>query len=284
MANYSEITADALKDNLFQEQLIQDILIQAQGYGNLNVPEVVKKVSVVGTDVKVPLMDAVAVTADLPELVGAEVKSPDFASISAKLLADEVKVAFSDEALASPNIKNPMELSIQDAAIGFARTLDAKIASALDTTPQTGTAINVTSKSPMLAAAEAAGKLGDYEMTAVVGGQTAIGTLMAGLTSASSRTAGYTVKDGMSYLDGYNVPIITSTSLEKKASGYIFFVSAKAPAAFVFEGQYKTRTYDAPEKRATIYQADVWNAVVGNVRQTSANLNVGVVKTQLTSQ
>lgn len=279
MAINGEVTAERLQDKLFQEQIMQEILIASQGYGTLNVDAVVKRAQVKGTKVSLTTMDAVTVTKDLDELVGSDVKSPEFGSISATLKADEVKVAFTDEALANATIANPMDLSISNAAVSFARTLDAKIAAALDATPQAGTALNVKSDSFMLAAAEAAGKLDGYKLTAVAGDPVAVGRIMSNVAHNSNGMAGVTVKEGMTYLAGYDVPIITSTSLP---SGYAYFISNEVPAAYVFEGQYKTRVYDDPMHRATIWQGDIWNAVLSNIRQTGG-YNLGVVKTQLTT-
>ena len=277
-----EVTAERLEDKLFQRQIMQEVLIASTGYGSLNNDAVIKRAQVGGrTKVSVTTMDAITVSVDLDELVGSDIKSPEFGSITADLKADEVKIAFTDEALSNSTLVNPMDLSVSNAAVGFARALDRKIAAALDTTPQMGTPINLKGKTFMEAAAEAAGKLGEYQMTAVVGGQSAVGRLMGNIAHMSDGMQGISVREGKTYLAGYDVPIITSSSLEMQAPGYVYFVSNDVPAAYVFEGSYKTRVYDDPKHRATVWQGDVWNTVISNIRQV-ANTNQGVVKTQLT--
>ena len=282
MAINGIVTSDRLQDKLFQREIIQEILIASQGYGSLNNEALIRRASFKGTKVSLTTMDSVTVSADLAELEGADVKTQEFGSITKDLKADEVKVAFTDEALANATIDNPMQLAMTDASRGFARTLDKKIAEALNTTPMTGTAINVASKSFLFAAAEAAGKLGDYRMTGIAVGPTAAGNIFASLSSGSTNSNGYEIRDGLSYLPGYNVPIIVNSYLDTLASGYAYFVSTEVPAAFVFEGQYKTRVYDDPAHRAQIFQADVWNGVLSNIRQSN-NTNMGVVKTQITT-
>lgn len=283
MAINGIVTSDKLQDALFQREILQDILHQAQGFGRLNVDGIVRRAQVTGTKCSLTTMDAVTVSEDLDELVASPIKTPEFGDIAVDLKAQEVKVAFSYESMMNSTIADPLELSRQDAALGFAATLDKKIAKALNTTPMTGTALNVTSKSPYLAVAEAAGKFGNYELTGIAGGQTAIGYLMAGLTSGSGRSNGYDVRDGVARLLGYDVPIAVSSALEAEASGYLFFTSTRVPSAYVLEGQYRTSVYDDHDHRAWILQADVWNAVKSNIRQNSSNLNMGVVKTQLTT-
>ena len=282
MAFNGIVTAEKLQDKLFQRQIMQEILKEGSGYASLNNPAIVKQASVRGTKVSITSRDSVTVVKDLKELEENSVKSPDYGNITCDLLADEIKVAFTDEALANATVADPMSMSIGDASAQFARALDEKIAAALDTTPQAGTAINVTQKSFYFAAAEAAGKMGRYHMSAIVTGPTAAGNIFAGLTSTDSKSAGWTVQNGITYLSGYNIPIIVSSEIEELAQGYAYFVSNEAPAAYVFTGQYKTRVYDDPDHRATIWQGDVWNGVLSNIRQTGG-YNTGVVKTQITT-
>lgn len=272
------VTADLLHDTLFQNYIISDVLIQAQGYGNLNHEAIVRRWRIPGTYATIPSMSAVQVTTDLAELESSDAKSPDFAGINVQLKADEVKVAFSDESMMNQNIANPMELTRIDSAIGFARALDNKIATALDTTPQAGTAWNPASSSFLSVAAEAVGLFGNYRISGIAAGVQAHGEIMSNLFAGATRTNMAEIRDGLTYLPGYNVPIITSTSLPQDA---IYFVSREVPGVYVLEGEYKTRVYDDPKTRSTIMQSDIYNAVVGNIRQTAGDLNQGVVKVEL---
>ena len=272
------VTADLLHDVTFQNYIISDVLIQAQGYGNLNHDALVRRWRIPGTHATIPSMSAVQVTPDLAELESSDAKSPDFSGLQVTLKADEIKVAFSDESMMNQNIANPMELTRIDSAIGFARSLDNKIATALDTTPQVGNAWDSSSSSFLNVAAEAVGLLGNYRLSAVAVGMQAYGEIMANIYAGANRTNMVDVRDGLSYLPGYNVPFLTSTSLPQNA---IYFSSREVQGVYFLEGEYNTRVYDDPKTRSTVMQSDVYNAVVSNIRQTTGDLNQGVVKVEL---
>lgn len=273
------VTADTLHDKLFQNYIISDVLIQAQGYGNLNHDALVRRWRIPGTHATIPSMSAVQVTTDLAELESSDAKSPDFAGLDVKLKADEIKVAFSDESLMNQNIANPMELTRIDSAIGFARALDKKIATQFDTTPQTLGAWDPDTSSFLGLAAQATALFGNYRITGIAVGVEAHNTIMANMYAGANRTNMVVMQDGIPYLPGYtNVPIIESTSLQQDA---IYFVSTEVPGVYVLEGEYKTRVYDDPKTRSTVMQSDVYNAVVSNIRQTAGDLNQGVVKVEL---
>lgn len=274
----TSITAAKLKDKLFQEQIILDILRQAQGYGSLAVEGIVKRAKINGTQALLPTMSAVTVTEDLAELVAADVDSPDFASVPVTLKANEIRVAFSDESLMNPNVADPISLVRTDASVSFARSLDRKVATALAATPQAGTAWNPSSASFLKTVAEAAALLGNYKMTGIAAGVEAYGEIIANVYAGANRTNNLIVENGITKLPGYEVPIHVSTALPTDA---MYFVSTEAPGVYVLEGQVKNRLYDDPDHRATVLQADVYNAVVSNLRQTTGSLNAGAVKVTL---
>lgn len=277
--DYNGITSAAsLKDATFQNYLITDILVQAQGYGDLNNDALVRRWRVNGTYVTIPTMSAVVVGTDLAEFETVDTKSPSFAGIQAQLKADEIRVAFSDEALMNNNIANPMEMARIDGAIGFARALDKKIATALNTTPQTLSDWNSANSSFLSVAASASALLGNYKMTGIAMGIEAYGEVMSNIYAGSNRTNNVVVENGLAYLPGYNVPIIPSTSL---ASDAIFFTSKEAPGVYVVEGEFRTDYYRDHDTRSEVMQADVYNCVISNIRQTTANKNEAVVKVEL---
>lgn len=277
--DYNGITSAAsLKDATFQNYLITDILVQAQGYGDLNNDALVRRWRVNGTYVTIPTMSAVVVGTDLAEFETVDTKSPSFAGIQAQLKADEIRVAFSDEALMNNNIANPMEMARIDGAIGFARALDKKIATALNTTPQTLSDWNSANSSFLSVAASASALLGNYKMTGIAMGIEAYGEVMSNIYAGANRTNNVVVENGLAYLPGYNVPIIPSTSL---ASDAIFFTSKEAPGVYVVEGEFRTDYYRDHDTRSEVMQADVYNCVISNIRQTTSNTNEAVVKVEL---
>lgn len=277
--DYNGITSAAsLKDATFQNYLITDILVQAQGYGDLNNDALVRRWRVNGTYVTIPTMSAVVVGTDLAEFETVDTKSPSFAGIQAQLKADEIRVAFSDEALMNNNIANPMEMARIDGAIGFARALDKKIATALNTTPQTLSDWNSANSSFLSVAASASALLGNYKMTGIAMGIEAYGEVMSNIYAGANRTNNVVVENGLAYLPGYNVPIIPSTSLADDA---IFFTSKEAPGVYVVEGEFRTDYYRDHDTRSEVMQADVYNCVISNIRQTTSNTNEAVVKVEL---
>lgn len=277
--DYNGITSAAsLKDATFQNYLITDILVQAQGYGDLNNDALVRRWRVNGTYVTIPTMSAVVVGTDLAEFETVDTKSPSFAGIQAQLKADEIRVAFSDEALMNNNIANPMEMARIDGAIGFARALDKKIATALNTTPQTLSDWNSANSSFLSVAASASALLGNYKMTGIAMGIEAYGEVMSNIYAGANRTNNVVIENGLAYLPGYNVPIIPSTSL---ASDAIFFTSKEAPGVYVVEGEFRTDYYRDHDTRSEVMQADVYNCVISNIRQTTSNTNEAVVKVEL---
>ena len=281
MAVNGVISQDKLKDVLFQRQIINDVLIASQSYGSLMNPAIIKRVAVNGTKVSLSTMDAVSIATDLREFEASNVQSPDFGSINVDLYADEMRIAFSDEALMNPTIADPMSLAKANAAVGFAYKLDLKIGTALDQTPQAGAAWDITGASFLDAVADAVGKLSPYKLTGIACGAQAYGQIMSSVNSGDYKVSGMTVQNGINILPGYNVPIVMSTVLDAIDADSVYFVSNEAPAAYLFEGQYKARVYDDPDTRSTILQANVWNAVKSNIRQTGS-YNKGVVETAIT--
>jgi hypothetical protein len=281
MAVNGVINQDKLKDILYQRQIINDVLIASQSYGSLMNPAIIKRVAVNGTKVSLSTMDAVSIATDLREFEASNVQSPDFGSIDVDLYADEMRIAFSDEALMNPTIADPMSLAKANAAVGFAYKLDYKIGTALDQTPQAGTAWDITGASFLDAVADAVGKLSPYKLTGIACGAQAYGQIMSSVNSGDYKVSGMTVQNGINILPGYNVPIVMSTVLDTIDADSIYFVSNEAPGAYLFEGQYKARVYDDPDTRSTILQANVWNAVKSNIRQTGS-YNKGVVETAIT--
>jgi hypothetical protein len=281
MAVNGVITQDKLKDILYQRQIINDVLIASQSYGSLMNPAIIKRVAVNGTKVSLSTMDAVTIATDLREFEASNVQSPDFGSVDVDLYADEMRIAFSDEALMNPTIADPMSLAKANAAVGFAYKLDYKIGTALDLTPTAGAAWDITAASFLDAVADAVGKLAPYRITGIACGAKAYGQIMSSVNSGDYRVSGMTVQNGINILPGYNVPIIMSTVLDSIDNDSIYFVSNEAPGAYLFEGQYKARVYDDPDTRSTILQANVWNAVKSNIRQSN-NTNKGVVETAIT--
>jgi hypothetical protein len=281
MAVNGVITQDKLKDILYQRQIINDVLIASQSYGSLMNPAIIKRVAVNGTKVSLSTMDAVTIATDLKEFEAASVQSPDYGSVDVDLYADEMRIAFSDEALMNPTIADPMALAKANAAVGFAYKLDYKIGTALNLTPTAGTTWDYDAASFLDAVADAVGKLAPYRLTGIACGATAYGQIMSSVNSSAFRVSGMTVQNGINILPGYNVPIIMSTVLDSIDSDSIYFVSNEAPGAYLFEGQYKARVYDDPDTRSTVLQANVWNAVKSNIRQTSSSTNKGVVETTI---
>ena len=282
MAVNGVISQDKLKDVLFQRQIINDVLIASQSYGSLMNPAIIKRVAVNGTKVSLSTMDAVSIATDLREFEASNVQSPDFGSIDVDLYADEMRIAFSDEALMNPTIADPMSLAKANAAVGFAYKLDYKIGTALNLTPQIGTAWYNESASFLDAVADAVGKLSPYRLTGIACGAQAYGQIMSSVNSGDYKVSGMTVQNGINMLPGYNVPIVMSTVLDTIDPDAVYFISNEAPGAYLFEGQYKARVYDDPDTRSTILQANVWNAVKSNIRQTSGT-NKGVVETTITA-
>jgi len=280
MAVNGIITADKLKDVLYQRQIINDVLIASQSYGSLMNPAIIKRVAVNGTKVSLSTMDAVSIATDLREFEASNVQSPDFGSIDVDLYADEMRIAFSDEALMNPTIADPMSLAKANAAVGFASKLDYKIGKALDLTPTAGTTWDYDGVSFLDAVADAVGKLSPYRLTGIACGAKAYGQIMSSVNSSVYRVSGMTVQNGINMLPGYNVPIVMSTVLDTIDADSVYFVSNEAPGAYLFEGQYKARVYDDPDTRSTILQANVWNAVKSNIRQ-SGSYNKGVVETTI---
>ncbi|MBE6506412.1 MAG: hypothetical protein E7Z72_00600 [Methanocorpusculum parvum] len=272
------ITSDDLENVLYQRKIVGQILEQAQGYGTLANDSLVKQVSVSATHVSLSTMDSVKVTPDLGELEAANIDSQSFGSIDVDLKADMIRVAFSDESLLNATIADPLALTTKNAAVGFKRTLDNKIATAFGTTPQT-TSWDTATQSFLEIVGTCVGLLEGAKLTGLAVSPETYWKIAKSLTTGDGRTAGVYIQDKMQFLAGYDAPINISTSVPANT---VYFTSTEVPGAYLIRGQAKTETYRDHDKRATILQANIWNAVATNIRQTDDDLNAGVVKVTVT--
>ena len=266
------ITATSISGTIDATNLVMQVLTQANEMSGI--AKLFPTVQVPKLTATIPIQKPGTVAEDVEELEVTDIETGEFLDVEFSLKKDRVKLAVSDEAEYKSQAGNPLQLQIQAAAAELARTLDKKVITALQTTPQTGAtqgAWSTVTNNPIADAVAAEAAMRPYPMDFVAMPQAVyakyMGTNMIS-TVATGNPAAYA--GARNLLPGYNIPIFVDTNVTAKTA---IWGSAKGMACVIGQGPVKVRQWDDPKSGATIYQIDVFRQVKSTIFRTSANLN-----------
>lgn len=284
---YSEIK---FHGTMAQKRLIMPVIRDAFEMTPLNSPAITRTIPIQGVRGTLPIMSNTPVESQLKEFEHSTVKNAGLSNFDLHIYKDRVMLAVSDEAemeVGAAGLGSFMSLQQAQASDALASNLNKLIAEQLNTTPQlfgtTGALGNwsATTAKPTLQLGKMAAQMGIYRPTAFV-----MGTLAAeyytdyvGDKSAVANISEW--KNAASMHPTLQVPIFASTDIDNlDASGnlWVYGVTNRVPGIITVPGAIKAHTeYDA-DLGAETYTYNIWRSPFSNIRQTSDNLNLGVVK------
>jgi hypothetical protein len=266
------ITAASISGSLDAKNLAMAVLTQANQMSGIS--QIFPTVQVPELTATIPLTKPGSVAEDVQELETTDIDTGTFLNVDFSLKKDRVKLAVSDEARYKSKAGDPLALQIRAAGAELARTLDKKVITALQTTPQTAAtqgAWSTVTNSPLADATAAEGLLAPYKIDfcampqavyAKYMGTNLIGNIATGNPSAIGAARGT--------IPGYDCPIFIDANVTAKTA---IFGSASGMAAVIGQGPVKVREWDDPNSGATIYQIDVYRQVKSTIFRTSGSLN-----------
>jgi len=286
MGAYGTMTAAQLDaSDILSKKLASGIIQKADGLSVLNTPSVVTRMGD-GSDLDyyIPTMDSISAHEDIPEGVKTSISTASYSAIQVTLLKDIVALGITDEMKIRTDANGlPLWNAEQEAAARKLASLqDKKIVTALDLTPQAGTSINLRATTFYSALSEAEGKIGDYNITAVVCSKAAKTEILSNLNKIA-----FTGSDPKSpivgdMIPGYNIPIIASSAVTTVDSDSIYFVSSEVPACAWVPGPVQRDMWRDYESGIDMFKISAFRAAKSNIEQTASSTNQGVVETAWT--
>jgi hypothetical protein len=273
-----------------QKRLIMPVIRDAFEMTPLNSPAITRTIPIQGVRGTLPIMSNTPVESQLKEFEHSTVKNAGLSNFDLHIYKDRVMLAVSDEAemeVGAAGLGSFMSLQQAQASDALASNLNKLIAEQLNTTPQlfgtTGALGNwsATTAKPTLQLGKMAAQMGIYRPTAFV-----MGTLAAeyytdyvGDKSAVANISEW--KNAASMHPTLQVPIFASTDIDNlDASGnlWVYGVTNRVPGIITVPGAIKAHSeYDA-DLGAEVHTFNIWRSPFSNIRQTSDDLNLGVVK------
>jgi hypothetical protein len=266
------ITATQISGSLDAKNIVMDVLNQMNAYSNLNA--IFQKVPVPELTGTVPVSKPGTVDEDVGEGESTDINGGDFAYVSFDLKKDRKKLARTDESLYKSKVGDPLGPQKIQAATELAQTLDKKIITALESSPQTGACSGVWStvtNSPLKDIATAVKAILPYRADCVIMPGDVHAAYLATNAIASLSTgnpAAFTGAVGM--IPGWNIPIYVDDNATAKTA---IVASASGYGALIGNGPVNVRDWDEGGSGMHIYQIDLWRQVKSGIFKTSASLN-----------
>lgn len=269
------ITAASISGSLDAKNIVLGVLEQAQNYSNLSA--LFTHAQVPELTATIPISKPGTVQEDLEELEPGKIETGSFTSVDFNLKKDRILLARSDESLYKSKAGDPLEIQKRSAATQLAITLDKKITTALQVSPQTGAAAAVWStaaNSPLRDFATVVAALRPYkpdfclmrsEVHAAYLATDAIAKIGTGNPAALAGCVGT--------IPGFDIPIFVDDNITAKST---VVGSAAGLGCVVGDGPVKVREWDDPEKGATLYQIDVFRQAKAPIFKNTSNLNTSV--------
>ncbi|MFA7175102.1 MAG: hypothetical protein WC340_17145 [Kiritimatiellia bacterium] len=270
-----------------QKRLIMPVITDSFEMTPLNSPAITRTIPLNALRGTIPILGNTPVASQLRELEESVTANKGLEGFDVQLLKDRVRLSVTDEAeieTMAAGMGSMMTMQQAQNADALASNLNKLIATQLDTTPQlynSGDAGNWASVKPTLAVGKMAATMGIYKPTAIVMGTLAGEYYVDAVGDKVSLANLAEWRNAATMHPTLNIPVYISTDIDDlDASGnkMVFAVSNRVPGVLNVVGAIKAHNeYDA-NKGADIYTYNIWRTPFSNVRQTSGNLNLGVIK------
>jgi len=225
----------------------------------------------------IPVLSPSGISTDLGEWESSLVKGGDFSYVSFDLKKDRIKLMVSDEARFKSKMGDPLGLQKEGASLLLAQELDKKIATALQTTPQTTAtagAWSTVTNNPLKDLAIACGLVKPYKADFVIMTSNVWAQFVGNNYTAQYATGNPgNIAGVISRIPGLNLDVYISDDITAKT----ILVGCSKAAAVIGNGPIKVRQEDVMDG-GEIWQIDVFRQVKSTFLKTSGNLNMGVAQ------
>ena len=264
-----------ISGSLDAENIVSGVLTTALEVSNL--VSRCTQVSVPELTATIPVMTAAAVDEDVEEFEISEIGGSAFTNVDFDLKKDRVFVASSDEATYKSKAGDPLTIQVNSAGTRLANILDKKIATAMQTSPQTsstGGAWSTASNNPLIDLATAVVGVRPYKADFVVM-PSAVYTeyLQNDFIKTVATYVPSEAKGAVAKVPGVELDIYINDDMTAKS--ILVGASTGTPVA-VGNGPVKVREWDEATLGARMYQMDVFRQAVAPVFTNSSSLNMSV--------
>jgi len=264
-----------ISGSLDAKNIVSGVLTAALNLSNL-LP-LCTQVSVPELTATIPVMTAAAVDEDVEEFEISEIGGSAFTNVDFDLKKDRVFVASSDEATYKSKAGDPLTIQVNSAGVRLANILDKKIATAMQTSPQTsgtGGAWSTASNNPLIDLATGVVGVRPYKADFVVMPSAVYAKYLQ--NDFIETTATYNpseAKGSVAKVPGVELDIYINDDMTAKS---ILVGSSTGTPAAVGNGPVKVREWDEATLGARMYQMDVFRQAVAPVFTNSSSLNMSV--------
>jgi len=277
MATPGIIQASHISGSLDAKNIVMGVLKKQIELSNLS--ELCAQTQVPELTATIPLQTIMEGFTDLNEWEETEVKGSEFSNIDFLLKKDRVKIAVSDESRFRSKAGDPLGLQKDAAGTRLASYLDAKVVTALQTSPQTAGTLAIWStatNNPLKDLARAVAACKPYKADFIImpndvwvqfAGNDYIKNLMTGNPG--------NLGNALAFIPGLNLKIYVNDNVTAKSC---IVGASGCPAAVLGNGPVKVRQWDSP-KGGEIYQIDVFRQVKAPIIANASSLNQGVYQT-----
>ena len=264
-----------ISGSLDAKNIVSGVLTAALNLSNL-LP-LCTQVSVPELTATIPVMTAAAVDEDVEEFEISEIGGSAFTNVDFDLKKDRVFVASSDEATYKSKAGDPLTIQVNSAGVRLANILDKKIATAMQTSPQTsgtGGAWSDPSNNPLIDLATGVVGVRPYKADFVVMPAAVYTKYLQ--NDFIETTASYNpseAKGSVAKVPGVELDIYINDDMTAKS---ILVGSSTGTPVAVGNGPVKVREWDEATLGARMYQMDVFRQAVAPVFTNSSSLNMSV--------
>ena len=274
-ATPGRIGASQISGSLDAKNIVMGVLHKAVEFSNLEV--LCGKTPVPELTATIPVATAGAVTEDLEEYEASDIEGAAFTNIDFSLKKDRVKFSVSDEAGYKSKVGDPLGIQQQGAAVRLGATLDKKVVTAMETSPQTGAtaaAWSTVGNNPLIDLGAAVTAILPYKANFVIMpknvyakyiGNDFIKTMGTGNPGA--------MKGAIGKVPGVDLDIYVDDNVTAKS---VIVGATNGYPAVIGNGPVKVRDWDDPNAGAKMYQMDVFRQVKAPIFLNSSSLNMAV--------
>jgi hypothetical protein len=267
------IGASQISGSLDAKNLVMGVLQSGIELSNLQV--LCGKVQVPELTATIPVATAGSVSEDLLEFESSDVEGASFTNVDFSLKKDRIKFAVSDEAGYKSKAGDPLAIQKVGGGVQLAAILDKKIATAFETSPQTGAtaaAWDTTTNNPLIDIATAVAALRPYKADAICMHSNVFAHYISNDLIKTAGTGNLTAFEGaVMRVPGVNLDIFVNDNFTATSATV---VATNGMPAVIGNGPVKVRSWDAEDSGAKMYQMDVFRQVVAPIYKNSSSLNM----------
>ena len=275
MGSPGAIGASQISGSLDAKNIVMGVLQKGIELSNLH--DLCGAVKVPQLIATIPISTPGAVSEDLEEYEESEIEGGEFTNIDFDLKKDRIKFGVSDEAKYKSKAGDPLSIQKVGGGVQLAATLDKKIATAFETSPQTGAtaaAWDTVTNNPLIDLGTAVAALRPYKADAVCMHSDVWAHYIANDLIKTAGTGNPTAFSGaVATVPGLNLDIFVNDNFTATSA---VVVATNGMLAVIGNGPVKARNWDSESSGIEMYQMDVFRQVKAPIYTNSSSLNMSV--------